>query len=310
MMVPEASASLDDVVDLVAVMHRQESTTYRRSDYLRNAKQDYSSVVDGAWRQRIVEWMYGVVDHCSLRRDSVGVATYYLDLCVERDLIESRQHFQLAAMTALQLAIKLYDSTVVQLNSLIKLGRGLFSEQDVIDMERNILKALKWNVHPPTSICFLRQFLRLLPPTLNPVARYKIAEVTRFVSEISVCLYKFVDAPPSAVAYAGMLVAMDRIEEAILPTWQRQEIFHTMAVSAGLDFQSPQIDKILTRLHASLDKNVSLKDLMITIDAQCRAEGYGCAVPCSPTPPQCNNKRPLPGVHSPREVVTPQPRRP
>jgi len=333
MMVDDASVSLDDVVDVVAAMQRQESTIYRRSDYLSTKRknknnldlpqQDPSGVVDGAWRQRIVEWMYGVVDHCSLRRDTVAVATHYLDLCVERGAIESRQHFQLAAMTALQLAIKLYDSTIVQLNSLIKLGRGLFSEQDVIDMERTILKALQWQVHPPTSICFLRQFLRLLPSAISPVARYKIAEVTRFVSEISVCLYKFVDAPSSAVTYAGMLIAMERIEEAILPISQRQQIFHTMSTQANMDHQSPQISKILDRLHVSLEKNVSMQDLMITIDAQCRAEGHGCGVPPSPqcSPPSTptsadsmnkrnnNTKRPIAGVHSPREVVTPQPRR-
>jgi len=311
MMMEDSSFTLDDVVDVVARMQRQESTAYRRSDYLSRNAQDFSNVVDGTWRQRIVEWMYGVVDHCSLRRDSVAVATHYLDLCVDRGVIENRQHFQLAAMTALQLAIKLYDSTVVQLNSLIKLGRGLFTEQDVIDMERTILKTLNWHVHPPTSICFLRQFLRLLPSTISPVARYKIAEVTRFVSEISVCLYKFVDAPASAVSYAGMLIAMDRIEEIILPSWQRQQIFQTMASLCNMDFASPEIRKVVARLQASLEKNVSLQDLMITIDAQCRAEGYLFS-PCgSPTGSidKCTGKRPIPGVHSSPRDVTATPRR-
>ena len=323
MMVADSSMSYHDVVDVIAMMQRKESTIYRRSDYLSSADgasketQDHaSSVVDGAWRQRIVEWMYGVVDHCSLRRDSVAVATCYLDLCVERGVIESRQHFQLAAMTALQLAIKLYDSTVVQLKSLIKLGRGLFTEQDVIEMERTILMALQWQVHPPTSICFLRQFLRLLPATVSPAARYKIAEVTRFISELSVCLYKFVEAPPSALTYAGMLIAMERIDEGILPVWQRQQIFQTMATAAHLDCQSPQICQVVSHLHASLEKNVSLQDLMITIDAQCRAEGYSpCASPTevsssSLTHNKNSNKRPIPTMSSsPREVASPQPRR-
>lgn len=314
MMVVDSSLTLDDVVAVVTRMQRQESTAYRRSDYLsRNDKtRDYTNVVDGTWRQRIVEWMYGVVDHCSLRRDSVAVATHYLDLCVERGVIEDRQHFQLAAMTALQLAIKLYDSTVVQLNSLIKLGRGLFTEQDVIEMERTILKTLDWHVHPPTSICYLRQFLKLLPSSISPVARYKIAEVTRFVSEISVCLYKFVDAPASAVAYSGMLIAMDRIDELVLPSWQRQQIFHTMRSQCHMDYTSPEIRKVVARLHTSLEKNVSLQDLMITIDSQCRAEGYIFTSPCaSPTGSidKCTGKRPIPGVHSSPRDVTATPRR-
>lgn len=263
---------MDEISDIIAVMQLQETTVYRRKDYLTVGS--CSKVVDATWRQRIVEWMFGVVDHCSLRRDSVAIAAYYLDLCVERGVVASRVEFQLAAMTALQLAIKMYDSTVVKLDSMIKLGRGLFTEHDVISMESKMLTALTWNVHPPTPICFLRQYLRMLPSCVTPLSRYVIAEVTRFIAEISVCLYKFVDCPSSIIAYSGMIIAMEKIDSNALPEWQRQQIFETMSISANLDYQSPSVVDVTDRLKVSLEKNVSLQCLMKTIDAQCRAEGY------------------------------------
>lgn len=283
----DASIVVDDVVDIISVMQLQEATTYRRADFL--ASGSHSDVVDATWRQRIVEWMFGVVDHCSLRRDSVAIASYYLDLCVERNVISSRVEYQLAAMTALQLAIKLYDSTVVKLDSMIKLGRGLFTEQDVINMESRMLTALKWQVHPPTPICFLRQFLRLLPSNISPVSRYVVAEVTRFIAEISVCLYKFVDCPSSVIAYAGMLIAMEKIDANTLPQWQRQQIYECMLMAAKLDHQSPHILDVTNRLKLSLEKNVSLQSLMRTIDAQCRAEGYVQFLPPNATTTATNN---------------------
>jgi Cyclin, N-terminal domain len=173
---------LEQVLDTVTAMRTQELTTYRRCDYLDSQEGRLQTVLDASWRQRIVEWMYGVVDHCSLRRDSVATASVYLDICVQRGLVKTREEYQLAAMTALQIAIKLCDSTVVKLQSMVALGRGLFTAQDVIDMERKMLATLNWNCHPPTSVCFLRQFLRLLPPTVPPYTRYMIAEVTRYVS--------------------------------------------------------------------------------------------------------------------------------
>jgi Cyclin, N-terminal domain/Cyclin, C-terminal domain len=275
--VESSSFTMDEVVDIIAVMQLQEQTIYLRGDFLANGL--CADVVDATWRQRIVEWMFGVVDHCSLRRDSVAVASFYLDLCVERGVVTSRLEFQLAAMTALQLAIKLYDSTIVKLDSMIKLGRGLFTEEDVIAMESKMLSALKWQVHPPTSICFLRQFLRLLPPSVSPLSRYVVAEVTRFISEISVCLYKFVDCPASVIAYAGMLISMDKIDPITLPIWQRQQICECMLTAAKLDHQSPQVIETVNRLKFSLEKNVSLQSLMRTIDAQCRAGGYYQATP-------------------------------
>ena len=264
--------SSDDLEELIAIMRRQESTTYCRKDYLSSSDAghgDHANVVDASWRQRIIEWMFGVVDTCGLRRDSVAIAAYYLDLCVERNVIHSRQDFQLAAMTALQLAIKLYDSTVMKLDSMVKLGRGLFSEQDVIEMESKMLSALQWQVHPPTPVCYLRQFLQVLPPTVSPLTKYILGEVTRFIAEISVCIYKFVRYSPSVIAYAGMLIAMERIDEIELPSEQRHEIFDMMKQMAKLDNLSAQVTEAVQELHNSLDKNVCIQDLMDSIDAQC-----------------------------------------
>jgi hypothetical protein len=262
-----------DVEDILVVMRQQEMTTYRRRDYLSGNEGFATHVVDGAWRQRIVEWMYGVVDHCSLRRDSVAIAAYYLDTCVEKGLVESRQEFQLAAMTALQLAIKLYDSTMVKLDSMVKLGRGLFTEHDVVNMERKIINSLEWRLHPPTSICFLRQFLRLLPASVAPPTRYLIAEVARFIAEISVCLCKFISLPPSMIAYAGMLIAIERIDETTLTVDLRDQIHSAMSKIADLDHKSILLIEVVSMLHQSLENNVSLRELMNTIGAQCQG-GY------------------------------------
>jgi len=100
-----------------------------------------------------------------------------------------------------------------------------------------------------------------------------IAEVTRFISEISVCLYKFVKFPPSVIAYSGMLIAMKRFDETVLPPNQRHEIHEAMARGAALDCSNPLVDEAVTSLQFSLEKNVSLQELMDTIDAQCR-DGY------------------------------------
>uniref|UniRef100_A0A7S2YRI7 Cyclin-like domain-containing protein n=1 Tax=Entomoneis paludosa TaxID=265537 RepID=A0A7S2YRI7_9STRA len=291
------STRMEDVQDVLELMHIQESTTYRRVDYLSQDPTLSMKVVDGSWRQRIIEWMYGVIDHCSLRRDSVAVATYYLDLCVAKGMVSSRQEFQLAAMTALQLAIKLYDSTMVKLDSLVKLGRGQFKENDVVQMEQRMLKVLNWQVHPPTPVCFLRQYLRMLPQTVSPMTRYMLAEVTRFISEISVCLYRFVKYTPSSIAYAGLLIAMERIDEALLPVWQRQEFFVIMKEAAQIDRTSPEVLEIMQQLKRSLEKNVSLQELMKTIDAQC-LDNYG-----KTRVDNYSGQGQFGGSHSPRDVT-------
>lgn len=270
-------ATAPEVADIVTNMLRQEATMYKRHDYLAHvlpSKLENGETIDGSWRQRIVEWMYGVVDHCNLRRESVAVATCFLDLAAARDLVTCRKDFQLVAMTSLMLSIKLNDSTMVKLDSMVKLGRGLFNEADVIAMETKILKAFNWHVHPPTPVCFMRQMLRLLPHEATPVARYVIVEVTRFISEVSACLYKFLKYRASTMAFAAVMIAMERIDETTLPLWQRHQFLYNIASTTGLESTSWDVLHAAEDLRISLDNNVNLRDLMRTIDAQClRANG-------------------------------------
>lgn len=298
----DSRLALEEVGDIIANMLRQESTTYKRTDYLSLAQPFLATkgeTIDGAWRQRIIEWMYGVVDHCNLRRESVAVATYFLDLSASRGLVESRRDFQLIAMTSLVLSIKLYGSTLVKLDSMVRLGRGLFNEADVIAMETKMLRAFKWHVHPPTPVCFMRQMLRLLPAETSPVARYMIVEVTRFISEISACLYKFIKFMPSSMAFAGVIIAMERLDLDTLPVWERQEFMHNVTSATGLESKTPEVLRAVDELRLSLDNNVNLQELMRTIDAQCQV-GHAKT--------QCKeSKEPdmhAQSLHSPRDVAT------
>lgn len=297
----DQSIELEQAADVVSNMLRQEATTYKREDYIPDLLQrtPASETIDGSWRQRIIEWMYGVVDHCNLRRESVSIATYFLDIAAARGLVHCRVDFQLVAMTSLMLSIKLNDSTMVKLDSMVKLGRGLFNEADVIATEAKMLKAFSWHVHPPTPVCFMRQFLRFLPIEASPIARYMIVEVTRFISEISACLYKFVKYPASTMALAAIAIAMERVDDEALPSWQRDHFISNVNTYAAMDCLSSEVSQAIDDLRVSLDNNVNLQELMRTINAQCQRG------PCSSSSKTLDaemHSSSLP--HSPRDVST------
>lgn len=262
---------MEEIEEILAVMRMHESGFYSVDDYLR-VKVEGKDVVDESWRQRMCEWMYGVVDHCNFRRDIVAVSAGYLDIVLTKDrsILYSRRTFQLAAMTCLYLAMKVYDTSFVKLESLIKLGRGLFTVDDVIAMEDRILtKILKWRVHPPTAMCFLRHYTRLFPSCLSPSTAYMISEVSRFIAEISVCLYKFVKYKPSAVAMSALMIAMEGIDDTSLPLGSRKLMMQRMKVIAKMDLQSAEMQQLTRRLRASFEKNVDVRALMTTIDPNC-----------------------------------------
>ena len=82
-------------------------------------------------------------------REVVAVALSYLDRYLATRAV-NRRIFQLAAMTALYLAIKLYEPGKLRLASLIELSRGYFLAEHIVIMEDSILQSLGWHVHPPT----------------------------------------------------------------------------------------------------------------------------------------------------------------
>lgn len=92
------------------------------------------------------------------------------------------------------------SSTRISLNSLANLSRGQFTTEDVEAQERKVLAALDWKLHPPTPMCFLIQFVRLLP-TLD---RMDLFEMALYQAQQAVCDTYFVTVPSSTVALAAL----------------------------------------------------------------------------------------------------------
>ena len=113
------------------------------------ASSSSNSQINELWREKTCEWCYQVVDYFDFNREVVSVAMSYLDRYLATRTVNHRI-CQLAAMTALYLAIKLYEPGKLRLSSLIHLSRGCFQTEHIITMEVSMLQSLGWHVHPPT----------------------------------------------------------------------------------------------------------------------------------------------------------------
>lgn len=190
-------------------MAKLESTTYKRPLTI-------DGLYSGHWRQKIVEWMYAIIHFCDLRHETVAAASHFLDLSVMKGIIQNPIDYQVAAMTAFYLALKIYDSPstrFVKLDSLVKLGSGTFDAQEVIDMERKLLFTLEWRLNPPTPNCFLYQFLELLPADTQPSTLAKIEQHSLKAIEAIVSTDYFSLVDSSILAHAAVLVSFENLEQ-------------------------------------------------------------------------------------------------
>jgi hypothetical protein len=237
---------MEEIEEMLRHMRVKESTIY--------ARDEVENELAGLWRRMLVEWMYYVVDFCHLHRQSVAAGAFFLDVAMSRGLCITREDHQLAAATSLQLALKTFDTSVIKLEKLVKLGRDLFTSEDVTRMEMKIIQSLNWQVHPVSVYCFLWQYERLLPEEISPTTKEMISDATQLIAELSVSNEQYNTCPPSILAYATMLLALGMIgSEDILPIHLRECFVVRMSAVAHIDCHSSDVLEAFDCLRETLD---------------------------------------------------------
>ena len=156
--VPERVVKLDEVLDGAAessmehlkILLRMEAANYPLcKDYLstlRHSDVDASDRVSEAWRRKLCEWCFEVVDHFNFDREVVSYALDFLDrsVAIKTEINKAalpKREFQLMAVTSLYTAIKLHGETdekegprrKLRIGAFVELSRGFFAI-DVIEI--------------------------------------------------------------------------------------------------------------------------------------------------------------------------------
>jgi hypothetical protein len=82
-----------------------------------------------------------------------------------KQVLADKHKFQLAAITAYFIAVKINEPVQLGIDMLVKLCRGFYKESAILDMEKDILFSLEWRISSPTPLDFMRHILALLPST-------------------------------------------------------------------------------------------------------------------------------------------------
>jgi Cyclin, N-terminal domain len=156
-----------DLLERLETLLQVEDTSYRTIDYLspsyqQRLRQQYQndpssfdlqsaftsttsstsssqSGINEVWREKICEWSYQVIDHFDFSREVASISIHYLDRFLATTPV-NKKLFQLVAMTALYLAMKMYEPGNLSMKSMIELSRGYFSPAQMAEMEMAILR--------------------------------------------------------------------------------------------------------------------------------------------------------------------------
>ena len=177
--------------------------------FVRDEKAAASSKLVGFWRQQMVDWSFLVMDSFGIDRDVVAVSFNILDRYVAQETKSNipitREDFQLFAMTALFIGVKLLESFPRKLtaDALVDMSRGYYAADDILHTEREILKTLGFYLNPTTTVGFCHIYWDMFP---SPVS-FEFKAHCQNLAEATLSDTFFMTKKPSRIGLAVVLVA-------------------------------------------------------------------------------------------------------
>jgi len=144
----------------------------------------------------------------------------------------------------------------------------------------HLLRALQWRVNPPTPLTQAKHLLFILPKNVH--RKGEILEITRFLTEISVCDYFFVPHTLSTVALAALYSAFDIAGESVVSEGTKSYFVNQVQKLTGLDSFTEDVQVCMGRMkHSFHQSGFSLSTFDIQVaDEKKRPDKGGVSPVC------------------------------
>lgn len=131
-------------------------------------------------RSVLIDWINEVHFQFKLLPETYFMAIGLIDRYLQQDSSVARKNLQLVGATALFVAAKYEELYPPVLADFVYITDNTYSEHQVIEMEKRILCALRFELCPPVAIQFLRRYSKaaVSEPVTHTLAKYFIELAT------------------------------------------------------------------------------------------------------------------------------------
>ena len=177
-------------------------------------------------REQIVDWCYGVINVLQFQLARSNVAVFMSNpnqllinqftpyLFSPQEIMYDRTMFQLLAVSALYIAIKINEQVIFSAEKFAEVTHGMYTVEEIEAMERAILECLAWKVSAPTALEVGYIVLELMIPQVQDVSELNnelmgsIVEDLAFQIESAVRDYHLATQRTSTIAIMALLNAI------------------------------------------------------------------------------------------------------
>ncbi|KAH8516409.1 hypothetical protein H0E87_004667 [Populus deltoides] len=182
--------------DIYEYLHKMEVDPKRRPlpDYIEKVQKDVSPNMRGI----LVDWLVEVAEEYKLVSDTLYLTVSYIDRFLSFNVL-SRQRLQLLGVSSMLIASKYEEINPPHVEDFCYITDNTYTKEEVLKMEADILKSLKFEMGNPTIKTFLRRFTRVALEDYK-TSNLQLEFLGFYLAELSLLDYNCVKFLPSLVA--------------------------------------------------------------------------------------------------------------
>lgn len=157
--------------------------------------------INPVMRLILIDWLAEITYNYHLRPQTFYLSIILVDKFLEKKFV-SKQNFQLLGTAAMFISSKYEEMYPLKSKFLIKITDDSYTKEELLEMEKLILKVLEFNVTYPTQYEFLEIFSALLKIC------HKTFNIAYFLMEVQVLNINSLKYKKNEVAAGSLLIAM------------------------------------------------------------------------------------------------------
>ena len=157
---------------------------------------------DLAWKMRgiLTDWLIQVHSRFRLLPETLFLCVNIIDRFLSARVV-SLVKLQLVGITCMFIAAKVEEIISPSASNFLYCADSSYSETEILQAERYVLKTLDWNLSYPNPIHFLRR--------ISKADQYNVQTrtIAKYLMEVQCLEWRLISAPPSVLAAASVWLA-------------------------------------------------------------------------------------------------------
>ncbi|XP_027902007.1 putative cyclin-A3-1 isoform X2 [Vigna unguiculata] len=198
-----SSSQIDQpyVSDIYEYLHDMERKRRPMVDYIEKVQREVTVIM----RAILVDWLVEVAEEYKLHSDTLHLSVSYIDRFLSVNPV-SKSKLQLLGVSSMLIAAKYEEVDPPRVVAFCNITDNTYHKKEVVKMEADILKSLKFEMGNPTVNTFLRRFINVACDN-QKASNLQFEFLSCYLADLSLLDYDCLKILPSIVAASAVFLA-------------------------------------------------------------------------------------------------------